>query len=615
VAREQRRLAAIVAADVVGYSRLMGRDESGTVARLKQNRAERLDPILAKYGGRLVKLTGDGALVEFSSAVDALSGSIEFQQAMAEANRDQPEDASIVFRIGLHLGDLIVDGDDLYGDGVNVAARLEAEAPPGGIIGSGDVHNAVAGRLKAAFEDLGVLTLKNIERPVQVYDVKWSAAEWKGTPAQASPLIAAALPADTPLALPDKPSIAVLPFQNMSGDPEQEYFTDGITEDIITELSRFHSLFVIARNSSFSYKGRSPDIRQVGRDLGVRYVLEGSIRKSSNRIRVTGQLIDTLTGNHIWAERYDRVLEDIFAVQEEVTHAIVAAIAPQIEWTEHSKATRRRPDNLSAYEIALRATAHTREALGKADQALIEQSIREATEALAIDSGSVQALQALSYSLGSLLLLQMAVNREQTLGQATWAATRAIELDGSDALSYAVRALAILRSSQRDRYPDALSDVRRAHQLNPNDVEVLKILVALETGVGESEQAIAHAQQLLRLNPRDDTFSHGSFNLLAFATFGAKQYAQSVGWASRALNNMPGMIQAHTCKVVGLVGTGEIDKAKAAFEALQKLAPEYVKSRLEGTSLYGRAEDRARFQTFLRIAAGLEDPSAADALR
>jgi len=308
------------------------------------------------------------------------------------------------------------------------------------------------------------------------------------------------------------------------------------------------------------------------------------------------------------------VLEDIFAVQEEVTQAIVAAIAPQIESTELSKASRRRPDNLSAYEIALRATAHAREALGRPDQTLIEQSIREAKEALAIDSGSAQALQALSYAHGTSLLLQMAVDREQTLRQATWAATRAIELDGSDALAYSLRALAILRSTQRDRYPDALLDIRRAHQLNPNDVEVLRVLAALETGVGEPEQAIAHAQQALRLNPRD-SLSHGTFNLLAFATFGAKQYAECIGWASRALNNMPDMMQVLDMKVAGLVGMGEIDKAKIAFETLQKLAPEYARSRLEGTTLYGRAEDRARFQTFLRIAAGLEDPSSADALR
>jgi TolB-like protein/class 3 adenylate cyclase/Tfp pilus assembly protein PilF len=600
---EQRRLAAIVSADVAGYSRLIGRDESGTLAALKALRQEVIDPAIASHGGRIVKTMGDGLLLEFPSVVNAVRCAVEVQTTMADRIAGIAEDRRIIFRIGINIGDIIVEGDDIFGDGVNVAARLQEIATPGGICVSSRVHEDVRDRLDTAFDDGGTQTLKNIARPVQV---------WRWQPGTAEPPKPA--PAPTALLLPDKPSIAVLPFQNMSGDPEQEYFTDGITEDIITELSRFHSLFVIARNSSFSYKGKSPDIRQVGRELGVRYVLEGSIRKSSNRIRVTGQLVDTLTGNHIWAERYDRVLEDIFAVQEEVTQAIVAAIAPQIESTELSKASRRRPDNLSAYEIALRATAHAREALGRPDQTLIERSIREAREALAIDSGSVQALQALSNAHGTSLLLQMAVDREQTLRQATWAATRAIELDSSDALAYSLRALAILRSTQRDRYPDALLDIRRAHQLNPNDVEVLRVLAALETGVGEPEQAIAHAQQALRLNPRD-SLSHGTFNLLAFATFGAKQYAECIGWASRALNNMPDMMQVLDMKVAGLVGMGEIDKAKTAFETLQKLAPEYARSRLEGTTLYGRAEDRARFQTFLRIAAGLEDPSSADALR
>src|SRR5262245_51365116 len=279
LAREQRKLAAIVAADVVGYSRLMGRDESGTLARLRENRSDHLDPVLAKYGGRLVKLTGDGALIEFASAVDALSAAIEFQQAMAEVNAGKAADTALVFRIGLHLGDLIVDGEDLYGDGVNVAARLEAEAPAGGIALSRTVHEAVAGRLNATFEDLGSLALKNIERPVQAFSVKWEPSDWqRGATAE---VVAAPVSAvQVPLPLPDKPSIAVLPFQNMSGDPEQEYFADGMVEDIITGLSRVKSLFVIARNSSFAYKGKSPDIRRMGRELGVRYVLEGSVRRA-----------------------------------------------------------------------------------------------------------------------------------------------------------------------------------------------------------------------------------------------------------------------------------------------------------------------------------------------
>jgi TolB-like protein/class 3 adenylate cyclase len=615
LAREQRRLAAILAADVVGYSRLMGRDESGTLARLKTHRTERFDPMLARHAGRLVKLTGDGALAEFPSAVDALSAAIEFQQAMADANRDQPEEVRIVFRIGLHLGDLIVDGDDLYGDGVNVAARLEAEARPGGIVVSTDMHNAVAGRLKTTFDDLGSLSLKNIERPVQAFTVKWDSADWNVTaPAVAASSVGAS-PVDAPLALPDKPSVAVLPFQNMSGDPEQEYFTDGITEDIITELSRFRSLFVIARNSSFSYKGKSPDIRQVGKALGVRYVLEGSIRKSSTRIRVTGQLVDTLTGNHIWAERYDRVLEDIFAVQEEVTQAIVAAIAPQIETIEQSKATRRRPDNLSAYEIAVRARSHAWEGSYKEDRTLLDQSICEAREALKIDPNSVAALHALALAHGLSLHSHTATDREEALREATLAAARAIQLDGTDPMGYAVRGLVGIMSGLLGRYlDDGLADARRAHELNPNDTFILLIVALGEVGVGEHESAIGHAQQTLRLNPLQ-SWTHQTYNALAFASFGARRYAEGIRWASRAINDMPSWLPPHTNLARCLVGVGEIEKAKAAFLAAQKLAPERIKKMVDGLSSYGLAEDNRRAVTFLRIAAGLEDPSAAATLK
>jgi adenylate cyclase len=615
VARDQRKLAAIFAADVVGYSRLMGRDESGTLTRLRNNRTERLDPVLAKYGGRLVKLIGDGALLEFASAVGALSAAIEFQQAMADANRDQPADMALVFRVGLHLGDLIVDGDDLYGDGVNVAARLEGEAPAGGILISRNVRDAVAGRVEATFEDLGGLALKNIERPVRAFRVQWEASTWRPPPAPevTVPPTVASPSSPPPLPLPDKPSIAVLPFLNMSGDPEQEYFSDGITEDIITELSRFHSLFVVARNSSFSYKGKSPDIRQVGRDLGVRYVLEGSIRKSSNRIRVTGQLIDTLTGNHIWAERYDRVLEDIFAVQEEVTQAIVAAIAPQIEATEQSKAARRRPDNLSAYEIALLARAHAWQAHDTGNRALLEQAIREATQALTIDPRSVLALHTIAYARG-ILLLVWAEDHEHALQEATLAATHAIELDSTDALGYALRGLCVLNGFQVDRYPEALADAQRAHEMNPNDVFVLWCLAWLEAAVGENKRAIEHGHQILRLNPRDAR-SHDTYHMLGFASFGAKQYEKGVGWELRALHDKPGMIQPLATLALCYVGANDIAKARAAFAEGQRRAPGFFKSRLEGNSFLARPEDRKRGLTFLRIAAGLEDPSAANALR
>ena len=617
MAREQRKLAAILAADVVGYSRLMGRDESGTLARLRKNRSEHLDPVLAKYGGRLVKLAGDGALMEFASAVDALSAAVEFQQAMAKANSDQPADDALVFRMGLHLGDLIVDGDDLYGDGVNVAARLEGEAPAGGILISRNVRDAVAGRVKAMFEDLGGLSLKNIERPVRAFRVHWEPSDWQpiAAPDATAAPAATSISSPTPLPLPDKPSIAVLPFQNMSGDPEQEYFTDGVTEDIITELSRFHSLFVIARNSSFSYKGKSPNIQQVSRELGVRYVLEGSIRKSSNRIRVTAQLIDTLTGNHIWAERYDRVLEDTFAVQEELTRAIVAAIAPQIEGTERMKATRRHPSNISAYEIALRAWAHAWDGHHNADRTLLDQSVREAKEALAIDPNCVRALHALASAHEHALYNGMATDREHVFQEAMRAVMRAIELDSADAFGYAMRAVVVMQRGQWDRYPEALADARRAHEMNPNDTVVLRILGLFEVLAGEPDRGIEHFHQVMRLNPRNFAI-YETYTNLATACFVTKRYADGIDWASRALRERPQTITAYGLVVLNFVGHGEIGKAKAMFETLQKMTPaELLRSRLEGTSLFGRSEDRRRATTFLRIAAGLEYPSAADALR
>src|SRR5271169_727956 len=322
LAREQRRLAAIVAADVVGYSLLMGRDESGTLARLREHRKQRFEPVLARHGGRLVKLTGDGALAEFPSAVDALSAAIEFQQAMADANRDQPEEVRIVFRIGLHLGDLIVDGDDLYGDGVNVAARLEAEAPPGGVVVSRAVREAVDGRLKATLHALGELSLKNIERPIRAFRVEWKAEDWPppaadtGSPRAATPGKAA----------PPRLSIVVLPFANIGGDPDQEYFVDGVTESLTTDLSRIGGSFVIARNTAFTYKGKPIDVKGVGRDLGVRYVLEGSAQRGGNRLRVNVQLIDAETGNHLWAERFDKPVADLFDMHDE----IVAHLANQL---------------------------------------------------------------------------------------------------------------------------------------------------------------------------------------------------------------------------------------------------------------------------------------------
>src|SRR6266851_1825411 len=341
--RVERRLAAVLAADVAGYSRLMGVDEVGTLAALKAHRREIVDPAIAAHHGRIVKTTGDGMLVEFASAVDAVTCAMAVQTRMAQRN-DNPEQ-KITFRIGINVGDIIIEEDDIFGDGVNIAARVENECEAGGVYLSGSAFEQVRGKTSFTFDDLGERTLKNIERPVQLYAVRHA------TSSPASPRVEAR----KPLPVPDKPSIAVLPFQNMSGDPEQEYFADGMVEEIITALSRFKSLFVIARNSSFTYKGKSVEIKQVGRELGVRYVLEGSVRKAGSRVRITGQLIEAATGAHLWAEKIDGALKDVFALQDEVTARVTGAIEPSITQAEIDRARVKPTSNLDAYDWFLRA--------------------------------------------------------------------------------------------------------------------------------------------------------------------------------------------------------------------------------------------------------------------
>jgi len=339
-ARVERRLAAILAADVAGYSRLMGSDEEGTLAALKACRHELIDPKIAEYRGRTVKTTGDGALVEFPSAVDAIRCAIEIQRAMAARNAAIPEDRRVEFRIGINVGDIIIDGGDIYGDGVNIAARVESLSSPGEICLSDNAYQQIKGKLAFDVSDLGEQHLKNIAQPVRVYGVRLD-----GTPERPA------------LVLPDKPSIAVLPFQNMSGDPEQEYFADGISEDIITGLSKLRWFFVIARNSSFTYKGKAVDVKRISRELGVRYVLEGSVRKGGNRVRITSQLIDATTGNHLWAERYDGDLIDVFTLQDEITKKVVAAIEPKLLEAEGIRSHSRSSEHLGAWEMVIHANS------------------------------------------------------------------------------------------------------------------------------------------------------------------------------------------------------------------------------------------------------------------
>ena len=530
----------------------MGRDENGTLTRLKAHRTERFEPTLARHGGRLVKLTGDGALAEFPSAVDALGAAIEFQQAMTEANQDQPEDTAMVFRIGLHLGDLIVDGDDLYGDGVNVAARLEAEAPAGGILISGNVHDAVAGRLKATFEDLGELMLKNIERPVRAWRALWSASDW--------PAIGATMPPvkDKLLALPDKPSIAVLPFQNMSGDPEQEYFADGMVEDIITALSRFKSLFVIARNSSFTYKGKAVDVRQVGRELGVRYVLEGSVRKAGGKVRITGQLIDSESGAHLWADRFDGSLEDVFALQDQVTTSVVGAIAPKIEQAEIDRAQRKPIENLDAYDCFLRGMAALSSMNMPSKESWINaQRLFYRAIELAPAFPTAYAMAARTYTA----LRQNGWEADKAVAESETrrlvSHVAAIGKDDAQALCWAGHAMVTVcqdRAVGADLIDQGLA-------INQNLAVGWQLRALMSVFQGDYEAAREQAMRAMRLSPLDPE-AFRSEQAMTAASVNLGRYDEAVSWAKKVELHNPSFLYGSYAAAAANALAGNADEAR-----------------------------------------------------
>jgi TolB-like protein/class 3 adenylate cyclase/Tfp pilus assembly protein PilF len=565
MAREQRRLAAIVAADVVGYSRLMGRDEGGTVARLREHRKQRFEPTLARHGGRLVKLTGDGALAEFPSAVDALGAAIEFQQAMEEANRNQPEDKRIVFRVGLHLGDLIVDGDDLYGDGVNVAARLEAGAPAGGIVISRNVHDAVARRIKATFDDLGGLALKNIDRPVQAFSVKWNAADWKvsGLPAVAPSVMAPA--ADVPLTLPDKPSIAVLPFQNMSGDAEQEYFADGMVEEIITALSRFKSLFVIARNSTFTYKGKAVDVKLVGRELGVRYVLEGSVRKGGNRLRITGQLIDCQTGAHLWADRFDGALEDVFELQDNVASSVAGVIEPALLGAEMGRSAQRPTSDLTAYDFYLRALTAMR--TGEVDRESFVKALDLLSQAIQRDARYAPALAMAGSCRSSLDVAgwidDAGANRDEALRLTRRAL--AIAPDDSNVLAYGAYVMAYFGED----IVTAIALIDRALELNPSFAIGWWRSGWLRLWAGQPDLAIEHFETGLRLSPRVRV--HDPFLGIGVGHFFARRFHEAREMLLRSIQENPNWVPSYRFLASCYAQMGRRGEARETIERLRSL--------------------------------------------
>ena len=574
-----RRLAAILAADVAGYSRLMGADEEGTLERLKAHRRDLIDPKIAEHHGRIVKTTGDGLLAEFASAVDATRCAGEIQREMAERTTAVPQDQRIEFRVGIHVGDVIIDGDDIFGDGVNLAARLEGLAEPGDVLVSRTVHDQVRDRLGLGFEDLGERALKNIARPMRVYRI--------GTPAESR-----AAPVSGPaLSLPDKPSIAVLPFFNMSGDPEQEYFADGIAEDIITGLSRLTWLFVIARNSSFTYKGRHVDVRQVGRELGVRYVLEGSVRKSGNRIRITGQLVEAQTGNQLWANHYDRALEDVFAIQDEITESVIGCIQPEVYAAEHDRVKRKPPQSLDAWGSFVRAMfLYSQHSDTSTDEAL-----NMLERAIALDPSYAQA-----HGLRAVCLAWRAFqgweNRDAAFTEAAECADRAVACDPEEPWAYLAHGF-IAIATWRDS--DAVDAFSRAVDASPNFAYAHGLLGAAHALGGRSDRAIECIDRGVRLSPRD-TFGEEFQLYYSFAHFQAGRYDEAASAAQLAIRQRPEHPVLYIMAATSYGLRGETDKARALVTKLVKLVPDSSAAELEENFLYCQKEDRSRLAAGLR---------------
>lgn len=539
----QRRLAAIFAADVVGYSTLMAKDEAGTLTALKEHRRALFDPAIAEHGGRIVKLMGDGALVEFASVVSAVDCALVIQQALSAEN------GSIRLRIGVNLGDVIIDGDDIYGDGVNVAARLEALAPPGGISISGLVHESLGNRVDANFVDAGEHQVKNIARPIRIW--RWAPDQRPGATA----------PAASPgaLPLPEKPSIAVLPFANMSADPDQSFFADGISEDLITEMSKFHSLFVISRSSAFAYRDRSVPVKEIGARLGVRYVVEGSVRRAGSRLRITAQLIDALEDTHLWAERYDRQVEDIFAVQDEVVRAIVSAIEPQLLHNERSRALRKPTHSLNAWESYQRGLWHTY----SYDPAERQNALTCFERAIALDPGFASAHAGLSIALYIFVIVgaspDMAADRRRALDEARIA----VSLDSHDPLAFAALSSS---QSQLSQHEAAILAADQAIALSPSMAFAHFRRGHALWHAGRPQEAILSIDEALRLSPQDRmSWAFLASKAIALLLSGNLEAAIEV---SRQAQKQPNdIIFAHIAEISAL---GLLGRQAEAAEALTR---------------------------------------------
>lgn len=586
--RMERRLAAVLAADVAGYSLLMGRDEEGTLTQLKAFRTRLVDPTIAAHRGRIVKTTGDGMLVEFASAVDAARCAVEVQRGVALENVDVPEHARIEFRIGIHVGDIIVDDDDIFGDGVNIAARLEGIAQPGGICISDDAQRQIRGKLDSPFEDMGPQNLKNIAEPMRAWRLSVDAKSAEYLSAE-RPALAQAL------TLPDKPSIAVLPFQNMSSDPEQDYFADGIVEDIITALSRYHGLFVIARNSSFAYKGQAVDIKRVGRELGVRYVLEGSVRKIPGRVRVTGQLIDASTGAHLWADRFDGAMEDIFDLQDDITLKVVGAIAPKLENAEIDRSMRKPTENLDGYDYHLRAMANFHKA-GRED---IKEAIRLFHKATEFDEGYSSAYGMAAWCYARRKLNGWTDDQSAETLDAERLVKRAIECGSNDAVALASSGIAI--GYMFGDFERAMSLLDRAQELNPNLAMAFHLSGWIRCFVGNPDLAITHLERAVRLSPLDPQ-RPGMLAAIAAAHFAAGRFDVAASLANKAMLEQSDNFIASLVAAASNALAGNLDAAKRATELVLASDPNFRIHNVKYRLPHKQPEVLARWEDALRSA-------------
>jgi adenylate cyclase len=556
----KRRLAAILISDVVGYARLMEADEAGTLSVLSERHKKIVEPLVRAHSGRIIKLVGDGTVVEFTSAVSAVACALLIQKQMEVANEGTREQAHIVLRIGINLGEVIDEGGDIFGNGVNIAARLESLAGPGGICISGKVYDEVQGKLDLSVRDMGTVQLKNIAKPVTAIHLS--------LPSERK------IPRTVRSPTPDMPSIAVLPFANMSSDPEQDYLSDGICEDIITELSRFRDLLVIARNSSFAYKGKSVDIKNVAQELGVRYVLEGSVRRAANQVRITAQLIDSDMGSHVWGERYDRNLEEILALQDDITRQVVGSIAPQIELAELKRSRKLDGSNLSAYQTALKAQALLYDAVHAGDPTALNEAISLAGDALRLDPRSSHALWTQGLAYGYQHLYRWGPDPDGALSLAAVVADNLIGTDPSNARGYLVRAWV---QQFRKNHDAALIDYRRAIDLNPNFAIGLFTMAWGEAVAGMSTAAKDHALLALRLSPRDTNMWLGEAYLaLTQATFAEREFEEARKWAKLAIQTGPKAPIRRAIMMACCGHLGDLGMVEEHARALHEFAPDFL---------------------------------------